>query len=183
VQCLVNTDCPAIRPSCDTTTHSCRCRVPGAGNLLKNPNFDGFSGLTIPSWNNLTGSPGPDADGCPESTSVLIANMENDPNQCIPLGPGTYTMGGRFKGGQLGNFVRIHFFTLDNVCTPGGPIPDPTTADLQLPAVQTDWTPVTVQFTAPPGTLSVQIGVYGLNQSVDQLFINSSSCNSFASCF
>jgi len=161
------------------------CRVPGAGNLLRNPGFDGIGTAAFTGWNNLTGVTGhdPDADGCPTSSSVFIENMENDPNQCIPLGPGTYTWGGRFKDGQLGNFVRIHFFTLDTVCTPGGPIVDPSTADLELSGPLTDWTPVTMQFSAPPGTTSVQIGVYGLNQSFDQLFINSPTCGSFAACF
>jgi hypothetical protein len=167
VQCVGNTDCPAPTPICDTVSHACRCRAPSPGNLLKNPGFDGsFSGWTI-----FTAVLTADSDLCPASNSGFIDNSENDPQQCISLAPGTYFWGGRFNGGpnESGNFMRIHFSSLPNCADLLG------THDLRIPGGLSTWISLSESFTAPPGTTSASVGVYGLQQYFDQLFVSTSN--------
>lgn len=166
MQCLTDQHCSGATPSCDPSTNTCVCRRPSAGNLLKNPGFDGsFSG-----WTTYTATLGADSEGCSGSNSGYVDNDEADPEQCVPLTGGTACyFGGKFKGGYAGNFFRLRFFTGDN-CTGTGD----NTLDLNLVG-STDWAPLWMDLVAPTGTKSVQVGFYGMQQYFDQLYLNTAN--------
>lgn len=80
-------------------------------------------------------------------------------------------MGGKFKGQpQSGSFIRMHFFSAPNC---GGSQID--TADLSLNGITSDWAANWQSFTTPTGTMSANIGAYGLQLYVDQMFVNTSN--------
>jgi|GEM_PF-1337366 len=168
VQCTADPHCSGTRPSCDPTTHSCVCRRKSAANVLTNPGFDGdWSG-----WTTYTAILETDAEGCPESNSVYTENSENDPWQCFPLSGDTdYAIGGKFKGNlsYANNWIRVRYFTGPN-CTGTGD----TTWDFYL-GYTADWASQGSGFHAPAGTASARIGIYGMGQYTDQLYVNASS--------
>jgi hypothetical protein len=166
----MDSQCPGTTfPSCSPTTHTCVCRRPSSSNKLVNPGFDGSGTAAFTGWHNLTGTPIVDSEGCPGSNAVFLENMEDDPSQCIPLTPGDYFVGGKFKGGQSGNFIRVHFRDAANCL--GNLI---GSFDLFL-SPQTDWTQVFSDMPAPAGTVSAEIGVWALNLNFDQLFLGTSN--------
>jgi len=78
-----------------SSTNICVCRRPSAGNLLKNPGFDG----SMSGWTVYFATLAADSEGCSGSNSVYVDNSEADPEQCVPLTGGTaYYLGGKFKG-------------------------------------------------------------------------------------
>lgn len=163
VQCLTDQHCSAPTPSCDPTSHTCVCRKPSSGNLLKNPGFDG----SLSGWTVYTATLAADSEGCSGSNSGYVDNDEADPEQCVPLtGGAAYYFGGKFKGGYAGNFFRLRFFTGANCAGTGD-----NTLDLDLVG-STDWAPLWMDLVAPSGTTSVRVGFYGMQQYFDQLYLN-----------
>ncbi len=165
VGCLTDQQCSGIRPSCDPSTHTCVCRRPSSGNLLRNPGFDG----SLNEWTAWTAILAADSEGCSGSNSVYVDNDEDAPQQCVTLTGGTaptYYFGGQFKGGYTGNFFRLRFFTGAN-CTGTSD----NTLNLDLVG-SPDWAPLSMYFVAPSGTASVRVGFYGMQQYFDQLYLN-----------
>jgi hypothetical protein len=141
--------------------------------LLTNPGFNGTSATGFTGWTVYGAILTADADACPDSNAVYIDNGEEDPNQCFSMpGGGTYYVGGRFRGGQAGGFVRVHLYG-----GAGCQGTDYGTNDLGIPTGASTWTTGFTTFGAPAGTMSARLGVFGLQQYVDQLYVN--SANSF----
>jgi len=167
VACNVDSQCGLPTPSC--SGHACVCRKPSSTNKLKNPGFDGSTSTGFSSWTKTNVVLSTDAESCPGSNGVFVENSENDPFQCFALTPGDYFVGGRFKGPSTGSFVRVRFFSGGNC---GGN--SLGTADLSLSGT-IDWTPNWQNFTAPATTMSAYVGVYGIQLSVDQLFVGTAA--------
>ncbi|HXT89725.1 MAG TPA: hypothetical protein VN714_10770 [Trebonia sp.] len=141
--------------------------------MLTNPGFDGTASTGFTGWTVYEAILTADADACPASNGVYIDNGEEDPNQCFAITGGlTYYVGGRFLGGQPGGFIRLHFYG-----GAGCQGTDNGTSDMDLPTGSASWTTGFSTFGAPAGTASARIGVFGLQQYVDQLYVNST--NSF----
>jgi hypothetical protein len=171
VRCTSSVQCSGVTPSCDPNTHTCVCRKPTPGNLLKNPGFDG----SLANW-----TPNPtavydgnyDADGCPGSGSVYVSNGENDPYQCFPVTAGTlYYLGLRSRGGASGGFVRIHMYGGVN-CT-GSMITTYDGLSFSAPSDNTIWLSYdSYGFVPPAGVVSADIAMYSMNQWLDQIYVN-----------
>ena len=171
VRCTSGAQCSGVTPSCDPSTHTCVCKRPTAGNLLKNPGFDG----SLANW-----TPNPtavydgnyDADGCPGSGSVYVNNGENDPYQCFPVTAGTlYYLGLRSRAGVSGGFVRIHMYAGVN-CT-GSVVTTYDGLRFNTPSDNTTWFSYDAYgFTPPTGVLSADIAFYSMNQWLDQIYVN-----------
>ena len=169
VACNIDSHCVAPTPSC--SNHACVCRKPSAANKLLNPGFDGSSSTGFTSWTKTNVVLAADIEGCPGSNSVFIENSENDPYQCFALPAGNFTMGGMFKAPpQTGSFVRIRYFTGAN-CTGG----NSNTDDLSLNNTTTNWSLFWNNYTAPAGTVSARIGIYGIQLYADQIFVSNSA--------
>jgi hypothetical protein len=166
VRCTSDTQCLGSTPSCHPTSHTCVCRRPSAGNRLVNPGFDG----TFTPWTVSTAFLAADSEACPDSNSVYVDNGENEPQECIALTPGTYFFGGRFRGGFLGNFFRIRFFTGAN-CTGT----NDEVADVHLPGSFADWTSYWDSVTVPAGTVSASVYAFSVAQYFDQLYLNTAN--------
>ena len=134
---------------------------------MTNPGFDG----SLNGWTVYTATLAADSEGCPGSNSVYVDNDESDPEQCVPLTGGTaYYFGGKFKGGYAGNDFHLTFFTGAN-CSGGTDI---STMELSLEG-STDWSPLWMDLVAPAGTKSVEVGFYGMQQYIDQLYLNTAN--------
>jgi hypothetical protein len=164
--CNSNADCSGSTPSCNMSSHTCTCRIPSAGNLLQNPGFDGsFSGWTV-----YYATLAADSEGCSASNSAYVDNDEASPQQCVPLTGGrAYYFGGKFMGGNSGNDFHLDFYTGAN-CT-GSLI----NGVIMYLAGSTGWAPVSTSFVTPSGTTSVLVGFYGMQQYLDQLYVNTSN--------
>jgi hypothetical protein len=171
VQCTSDAHCTLPTVSCKPSTHTCVCRLPSSGNLLTNPGFDGsLSGWTINS-NPPSPTLGADSDGCTGSNSLYAPNSENDPMQCVSLTAGTtYYMGGRFKGGDSNDLVRMRLCTGPS-CT--------GTCDINYDVymgASASWTIQHTSFVTPAGYVSGYVGIYALgDQYVDQLYVSKTS--------
>ena len=166
VQCTSDQHCSGATPSCNPSSHACVCRRPSSGNLLKNPGFDG----SLNGWTAYSAILAADSEGCSGSNSVYVDNDEAAPQQCVALtGAPPHYFGGRFKGGYAGNFFRLAFFTGAN-CT-GTQL---STSDLRLVG-STDWAPLWTDVVVPSGATSVFVGFYGLQQYLDQLYLNTAN--------
>jgi hypothetical protein len=168
VRCTIDSHCMnAATPSCDPATHTCVCRRPMATNKLTNPGFDGTSATGFAGWTVYGSILTADADACPDSNAVYVDNGEEDPNECFAITPGTYFVGGKFRGGSPGGFIRVHFYGSAG-CTGT----DNNTADLSIPTGSSTWLTGFTTISAPANTASARIGVFGLQQYVDQLYVN-----------
>ena len=172
VQCTDSAQCSGVRPSCDTSSHACVCRKPSAGNVLKNPGFDGSLGdWTTGVYSSYSTI---DADGCPESGSVYVnGSSEGDPIQCFPVTAlWSYNVGVRSRAGRPGGQVRFHFYSGAN-CT--GSIVD-TQSPISFSSVSPDdmtWSSFYgYSFTAPSTAVSADFFVYAWDQWLDQMYVN-----------
>jgi len=109
--------CPGNSPSCDPSTHQCVCRIPSAGNQVKNAGFN--SGVT-PYWNSLllglyvNFHPLDDADGCSGSGSVGGFLTNQDPWQCVSLSsPLPQCFGAKFYSSNPGDSTtcRVKYYS------------------------------------------------------------------------
>jgi hypothetical protein len=173
VRCTADTQCSGATPSCNPTSHTCVCRIPSAGNRLTNPGFDG--GLT--GWTVYEATTSADSEACPASSSAYQVSNEEDPNQCFALTPGSYFLGGKFNNGSGSDFIRITFRSGANCQDSSSVTIDPTktTFDFHLPTPLNSWTSASTPFTAPANTVSAQVGVFGIQLYVDQLYVNTSN--------
>jgi hypothetical protein len=168
VRCTIDSHCMiAATPSCDPATHTCVCRRPSATNKLTNPGFDGTSTTGFNGWTVYGSILTADIDACPGSNAVFISNGEEDPNQCFAITPGHYFVGGRFQQGNAGGFIRVHFYGSAG-CTGT----DNDVSDMLLPTGAQTWTTSFADLNVPANTASARLGVFGLNQYVDQLYVN-----------
>lgn len=164
VQCTMDQHCYGATPSCDLSTHTCVCRKPSSGNLLANPGFDGsFSGWMSPE--DLVA----DSEGCPASNSLYSGfGDEESPSQCIPITPGNYYFGGRFRGDpNRGSFIVLRFWT-GSTCYSGTEL---DAIDYYVP-LSSDWSLQFTHITVPAGTKAMKIGISGLDFYADQLYLN-----------
>jgi hypothetical protein len=137
---------------------------------LNNPGFDG----SMAGWTVYSAILAPDSEGCSGSNSVYVDNDEAAPQQCVTLTGGTtptYYFGGKFKGGYAGNDFHLNFFTGAN-CT-GTEIAD-TMLTLYLVG-STDWAPAWMDLVVPSNAASVMVGFYGMQQYIDQLYLNTAN--------
>ena len=99
-------------------------------------------------------------------TVTVESCVDGVEQECIPLTPGAYYFGGKFKGGSTGNFWRVRFFTGAN-CTGN----NENVFDFFLTGY-TDWQAAWQSFTVPAGTVSANVYFLGLGQYFDQMYIN-----------
>ena len=171
VQCTKDQQCSGATPSCDISNHTCVCRRPSVGNLLANPGFDQYSASDqkFPGWTTFVATAIDDAEGCPTSKAVHTDN-DQDPEQCVSLSPGTYHIGGLFKGDpNSGSFVRLHYYTLPCGSSGNTEVGSDT---LYVPLSSTVWSAQSTAVNVPAGTTTVKFAVYGLDLNVDQLYLN-----------
>jgi len=185
VECISDADCSAkTTKSCDTTKNQCVCRLPSAGNLLKNPGFD----KDLSSWdtNGEVSWHANDADGCANSGEAYSIYSAEEPAQCVAVSPGTYWFGATFNYSYYydGSYCFMYFyssagcndlyrFNQSNGVGPQG-------ANLTIPA--SGWQSYSTQVTVPAGTVSARV-VCNLDENtagngVDQIYLNKSA-NSF----
>lgn len=145
------------------------CRVPSSGNLLQNPGFDG----AFDEWNSqsvLTLSA--DSESCAASNSVSVkATGSSTAFQCIPLTPGQYYLGGRFKGGSA---VAVSLAFYSGNC--GRNLHE---SEFLRPTPPTNsWEADSALVTVPSGADSAYFSVYTEQiLYMDQLYVN--GVNSF----
>jgi hypothetical protein len=171
VQCTSDVQCSSVRPSCDSSSHACVCKKPSAGNLLKNPGFDGSmanwtSGAQV-SYSTI------DSDGCSESGSFYVnGSTDGDPSQCFPVTPGVlYYVGLRSRAGNPGGQIRFNFWGGVN-CT-GSIVDTLSPISFSAPSDNTTWFSYDgYSFTAPGSAVSATLAVYAWNQWLDQLYVN-----------
>jgi hypothetical protein len=81
-------------------------------------------------------------------------------------------VGGKFKGPPgTGSFVRTKFWTSAG-CTGTRVYPD---ADVSLNDITDDWKQYYQPFDTPTGTVSISVGIYGIQLSVDQMFLGTAA--------
>ena len=171
MECASDEDCHLPTPSCHPNMHSCVCRRPHSGNLLKNPGFDS----SLSDWTLLSGSTvslAEDAEGCTASHSGFVYNSGDslDPRQCFTITGGTsYYFGGWFKLEGFSSWVTVRFYPADNCAGDYDSMWQHTVTPNSSWNLQREVMPV------PAGTRSATIGMLGMQLSFDQLYVNATT--------
>lgn len=166
VRCVQDAHCSGSAPTCDLSSNTCTCRAPSASNLLQNPGLDG----SYDGWNSqgvLTLSDD-DSESCSDSNSVRVTVTGGSTAfQCVPITPGQYYLGGRFKGGS-GVAVFLTFYS-------GNCGSNSLGAVYLRPTPPTDsWEADSISITVPSGVNSAYFSVYTETALyMDQLYVSS----------
>jgi len=177
VQCTIDSHCSGSTPSCNTTTHTCVCRVPSSGNVVKNPGFSKVLGLSQWHQNGIAVSySNDDADGCADSGSAYSASdNQSDWWQCVTvLGSTRYYAGAKFKLDATSNSCGCDgVFNTDQNCTQ--PLNYGESTSLFYASQASGWQSDTSSFTTDISARSIYITCMMTGCKMDQVYINTTS--------
>jgi hypothetical protein len=166
VECRTSvSDCPPAYLNC--TANHCVCAIKSATNLLAAPGFDGAASLG--SWAGNATYAAADADNCPGSGSVLLANYGVYIQQCLTIDPGIfYNFGVHYKG-RVNCSVYYHGVA-------GCQDPDPSQGPSEVDSTGTSvWTPLgNYGAKTPVWAVSMLVKCDTLmgDGNVDQIYVN-----------
>lgn len=165
MQCRTVGDCQSGYLNC--TSNKCVCAIKSASNVLAAPGFDGAASLG--SWTGNATYAAADADNCPGSGSVLLANYGVYLQQCLAIGGGvTYNFGVRYKG-RVNCGVTYHGVA---GCADPDPSQGPTESDSTGTSI---WTPSGHYGAKTPVwavSLLVKCDTIMGDGNVDQVYVN-----------
>jgi hypothetical protein len=195
VQCTSSGDCTAsygAGSTCNTSSHTCRCRQPSSGNILANPGFEtSFSGwssndhcgtgcpLPLENWDSAN-----DNDSCPNSGSVRMTYYGfafGAVAQCVSATSGAYRFGYRFKQASLDSgdavLCTVSAYSGTGCDTTTDPL---TSMDYYSGSASGSWAnpSLSTTFVAPAGTGSIWVNCHSSSLNdvwVDQVYLNVSN--------
>lgn len=162
-----------------TANHTCECRAPSSGNLLKNPNFNPSPGLSV--WSPSPGATyvSDDVDACPGSGALkAVVTPEFDFghfSQCVSVGVSAgvkYYFGVRYKQSDQSALSCQLFFYSDTTCSTGITGGSAVLNGIGTPV--TSYLKTSVSTTSPSGARSAQVqcNTQGADLIVDQFYLN-----------
>jgi hypothetical protein len=167
-QCGVVGDCPAGTLAC-SSSGTCICRTPHTNNVIKDGGFDTAS--SINTWTrNSTSWSSADADGCPQSGSLVTSGTIT---RCFQVPKVTttgvqYTLGVKAKGGTS-NGGCLGTFHTDTNCQDGV---GPDFLNLGAGHGALDWESATATSATPVGTNSIKLQCdNGDSFAIDQMWL------------
>ncbi|HMA93625.1 MAG TPA: hypothetical protein VKP30_13125, partial [Polyangiaceae bacterium] len=191
VQCVVGADCPSLgygEGSICTSNHTCRCREPSAGNLLKNPGFDtSLANWTTSPCEGCASQPhgfssNHDADGCSASGAVMLTYYTLASSyvaQCVPFQPNTnYNFGFAFmqQDATSINAIRCVLNQYSGSTCSGSTISSNVSLSSGNPPSSGNWSGAKVYFRseATAGSVEIKCGHYDYSTKtwMDHVYLN-----------